>query len=139
MGKDKVRVVDYWYALVPDQAGSGNEVLQRLAKARVDLLAFLAFPSAGGKAQVDLFPAEPAKFEVAAKAAGVTLASGRKRAILVEGTDRVGAASEHTARLAAKGIHAVAGTAVATPGGGYGFLLWTKQDDVDAAARTLSA
>ena len=137
--KDAVRKVDYWYALVPDAPGAPNDVLQRLARAKVHLTAFLAFPAGAGKSQVDLVPTEPATFERDAKAAGVSLSSTRKRALLVQGSDRLGALVDHLARLAAQKIHVVASTAVATSGGGYGFLVWVKQDAVDEAAKALGA
>jgi hypothetical protein len=138
MAKDVVRKVDYWYATVPDQPGAADAVLQKLAAAKVNLTAYLAFPLPGGKSQVDLIPADPAAFEKAAKAAGVTL-SAKKQAILVQGADRVGALTEHTRRLAAKKVNGVAGAAIATPGGGYGFLIWVKPQDVDTAVAALSS
>jgi hypothetical protein len=137
MAKDVVRTVDYWHTEVPDKAGAADGVLQRLFAAKVNLLAFLAFPAGGGKSQVDLVPADPATFEKAAKAAGISL-SAKKRALLVQGSDRVGALADHTHRLGSKGINVTAGTAVATPGGGYGFLIWVKPSDVDAAAAALA-
>ncbi len=137
--KDAVRKVDYWYAVVSDAPGAANDVLQRLARARVSLTAFLAFPTGAGKSQVDLVPADSATFERDAKEAGVSLASTRKRALLIQGSDRLGALAEHLAKLAAQKVNVVASTAVATSGGGYGFLVWVKQDAVDAAAKALGA
>jgi hypothetical protein len=138
MAKDNVRKVDYWHVTVADKPGAANEVLQKLAAAKVNLTAYLAFPSAPGKSQLDLIPADAGGFEKAAKAAGVAL-SPKKSAVLVQGSDRPGAIAEHTKRLASKGINCTAGTAIATPGGGYGFLLWVKPDAVDAATAALSS
>ena len=138
MAKDSVKKVDYWHTTVADKPGAANEVLQKLAAAKQNLTAYLAFPMAGGKSQVDLVPADPAGFEKAAKAAGIAL-SPRKAAILVSGADRPGALAEHTKKLAAKGVNCTAGSAVATPGGGYGFLLWVRPESVDAAAAALSS
>ena len=138
MSKDTVRRVDYWYATVPDQPGAGNVVLQKLAAAKVNLIAYLAFPVAGGKSQIDLIPVDGPALTKAAQAGGIAL-SARKTALLVQGSDRVGALGDHVAKLAAKGVNAVAGAAVATAGGGYGFVLWVKPVDLDKATAALSA
>jgi hypothetical protein len=138
MPNDAVRKVDYWYATVDDRPGEAGKVLEKVAAAKVNLLAFLAFPAGGGKSQVDLIPADPTAFEKAAKAAGIAL-SAKKRALLLTGADRVGAVAEATKRLAAKGINVTAATAVATQGGGYGLLIWVRQNQVDAAATALGA
>jgi hypothetical protein len=138
MAKDDVKKVDYWHVEVVDQPGTADQVLQRLASAKVNLLAFLAFPIPGGKSQLDLFPADAGAFEKAAKTAGVSL-SAKKSALFVQGRDRMGALAEATKRLAAKKINMTAATAVATPSGGYGFIVWVKQPDVDAALAALSS
>ena len=138
MAKDSVKKVEYWYTTVADRPGAASDVLQKLAAAKLNLTAYLAFPMPGGKSQVDLVPVDPAGFEKAARAAGVTL-SPKKTAILVQGADRPGALAEHLKKLAAKGVNCTAGSAVATPGGGYGFLLWVRPESVDAAAAALAS
>lgn len=138
MGRDTVMRVDYWHTTVSDAPGTANQVLEKLAGQKVNLLAFLAFPGPGGTSQIDLVPATPATFEKAAAAAGVPI-SAKKQALLVHGPDRPGALAEHTARLAARGINVIAGSAVATQGGGYGFLLWVKPQDVEPAAKALGS
>jgi prephenate dehydratase len=137
MAKDVVTRVDYWHTTVPDTPGAANAVLQKLADRKVDLLAFLAFPVAGGTSQLDLVPTTPASFERAAAAAGVPLSS-KKQALLVHGADRPGALAEHTAKLARHGVNVTAGTAVATPGGGYGFLVWVPSGSIEKAAKALA-
>jgi hypothetical protein len=136
MPKDTVRRVAYWYATVP--AGGENALLQRLATGRVDLLAYLAFPLPDGRVQIDLFPRGDAALEGVLSKDGMRL-SARKEALLVEGSDRPGALAEHLSRLSTKGIPVVASTAIATPGGGYGFLIFVRPERLDDAARTLSA
>ena len=136
MANDVVRRVDYWYATVP--AGSEHSVLKRLAGAKVDLLAYLAFPAAGGGAQVDVFPRDARAFERAASNLKIALSS-RKQALLVEGSDRPGALADLLERLAAKGIPVTASTAIAVSGGGYGFLIFVKHDALDGAAKLLGA
>jgi hypothetical protein len=136
--RDTATRVDYWHVTVPDEAGAANAVLEKLAKQKVSLLAFLAFPAGAGRSQIDLVPTSPGTFEAAAAAAGVALSS-KKQAILVSGSDRPGALAEHTTKLGSKGISPIAGTAIATAGGGYGFLIWVRPDDVAAAAKALGA
>jgi hypothetical protein len=138
MAKDSVRRVDYWYATVSDVPGAGHALLQRLADANVDLHAFLAFPLSGGKGQIDLFPKDAKALERAAATGGIAL-SQKKQALFVEGSDRPGALAEHLARLSAKGVNVTASTAIATSGGGYGFLIFVKGDRIDEAAKALGA
>lgn len=137
MPKDSVRKVDYWTTTVPDTPGTADQVLQKLSAAKVNLTAFLAFPEAG-KSQLDLIPVDGAAFEKAAKGAGVSL-SPKKQALLIQGQDRVGALSEYTKRLGGKKVNITAASAVATAGGGYGFLIWVKPQDVDNAYAALSS
>ena len=45
---EKVRSVEYYYATIPDEPGTGSKVLAQLQQAGVNLLACLAFPSEKG-------------------------------------------------------------------------------------------
>src|SRR2546423_8733098 len=90
---DQVRKVDYFYVEVPDKPGEGVRVLGALKEAGVNLLSFTAFPSAKGKAQIDIVALDGEALVRAAKNAGLTL-SPRKQAFFVQGSDRPGAAAE---------------------------------------------
>ena len=133
---DSARRVEYYYVEVPDKPGEGFNALAKLREAGVNLIAFLAFPVAGGKTQMDFVPEDPAKFLTVAKAAGWKL-SPKKEALYVSGRDRPGAAGSTLEKLASAKINAVATMAAGGEGGGYGLVVWVKAKDVPAAATAL--
>jgi len=134
----EVRRVEYYYTMIPDRPGEGLKVLSSLKDAGILLLAYHAFPTGGGKAQVDLIPDDAAKFKKAASAAGIAL-TGPKRAFLIAGNDRVGAAAEHSKKLADARINITAVSAVAAGSGRYGMIVWVAPADYEKAAAALGA
>jgi hypothetical protein len=132
---DATRLVDYYYTMVPDKPGEGAQVLRALRDARVNLLAFSAFPSQR-KSQADFVPADPAAFLAAAKAAKLKL-KGPKKVFLIDGDDRVGALSDIMAKLGAAKVNVTAVDAVCSGMGRYGALLWVKPRDLKKAAAAL--
>lgn len=135
---DKVRRVEYYYVTVPDKPGEGLRILSALKSAGVLLLAYYAFPTGGGRAQLDLVPEDANKFNQAAKAAGLSL-TGPKRAFFITGDDRVGAAAEHSKKLADAKINVTAVTALGAGSGRYGMILWVAPADYEKAATALGA
>jgi len=135
---DKVRRVEYYYVPVPDRPGEGLKVLSTLKNAGVLLLAIHAFPTGGGRAQLDLVPEDAKKFTQAAQGAGFTL-TGPKRAFLITGDDRVGATAEHGKKLADAKINITAVTALGAGSGRYGMIVWVAPADYEKAAAALGA
>jgi hypothetical protein len=135
---ETVKRVEYYYATVPDTPGEGQRILSALRDSNVDLLAFLAFPTEGGRSQIDLVPVDPAALTEAAGQAGVTL-SGPKQAFLVQGEDRVGAVAGTIEKLAGAGINITAAAAAGAPSGTYGMILWVAPSDYEGAAAALGA
>lgn len=135
---DTVRRVEYYYVTVPDAPGEGNRVLSVLKEGGVNLLAYLGFPVGGGRSQVDLVPDDPASFRQAVELAGLTL-SDAKRAFLIQGDDRAGAAADTTAKLAAANINITAAAATSAGSGRYGMILWVAPADYERAAGVLGA
>ncbi len=135
---DVVRRVEYQYVVVPDRPGEGLRVLTALQQAGVNLLAYLGFPLEGGNAQLDLVAEDPEALRRAAAQAGLQL-SPVKYAFLIQGEDRVGAAAEHTKKLADAGINITAAAAVSGGAGRYGMILWVKPEDYERAAQALGA
>jgi len=132
---DSTRLVDYYYAMVPDKPGEGAQLLRVLRDARVNLLAFSAFPSQR-KSQADFVPADSAAFVAAAKAAKLKL-KGPKKVFLIDGDDRVGALSEVMAKLGAAKVNVTAVDAVCSGMGRFGALLWVQPKDLKKAAAAL--
>lgn len=135
---DQVRRVEYYYVTVPDRPGEGARVLSALKEGGVNLLAYLAFPTEGGNAQLDLVPEDAAALRSVADRSGWQL-TGPKRAFLVQGDDRVGAVADYARKLGDAGINITAAAAAAAGGGRYGMILWVKPQDYDEAARALAA
>lgn len=135
---DKVRRVEYFYATVPDKPGEGLRVLSAFKNAGVLLLALQAFPTGAGKAQLNLVPEDAMKFKQAADAARVAL-TGPRRAFLISGDDRVGAAAEHAKKLADASINVTAVTGIGAGSGRYGMILWVAAADYEKAAAALGA
>jgi hypothetical protein len=133
---DKIRRVDYLYALVPDRPGEGARLLGKIKEAGVNLLSLTAFPVGGGQSQVDFVPEDAGALEKAAKQAGVSL-SPRKTAFFVQGKDRPGAVAEVFRKLADAGVNVHAANAACGGSGGFGMILWVKPQDVQAAAKAL--
>lgn len=132
---DATRVVDYYYTMIPDKPGEGTKLLRVLRDARVNLLAFSAFPSQR-KSQADFIPENSAAFVAAAKAAKIKL-KGPKKVFLIDGDDRVGALADVLAKLGAAKINATAADAVCSGMGRFGALLWVKAKDMKKAAAAL--
>ncbi len=134
----RVRKVSYCYAKVPSRAGRGAEMLGALHDAGVDLLAFTGFPAGGGKAQVDFVSDDMAGVRRVARQQGWKLGK-TKKALLVQGDDRIGACHRVLEKLAERKINVTAVDAVAAGKGRYGMILWVKPKDYARASRALGA
>jgi hypothetical protein len=134
---DQIRLVDYFYIETSDKPGEGARILHHLKDAGVNLVALHAFPSAR-KTQVDFIPASAADLRAAAKAAKWKVV-GPKKALLIEGEDRVGALADYFSKLGDAKINVTASTAIAAGAGRFGAILWVQPRDVRRAAKALGA
>ncbi len=123
---------------VPDAPGEGERILSALKDGGVNLLAFLGFPLGGGQSQIDIVPEDPESLVEAAERAGITL-SGAKRAVLIQGDDRVGAVADITAKLAEANINLTAAAAASAGSGRYGMIVWVPAAEYQCAAEALGA
>jgi hypothetical protein len=135
---DRVRRVNYAYLKVPNRPGQGARITDQLREAGVNLLAYTAFPTRAGKAQVDLIAEDLGPIRSIARRYGWRL-SDAKKGFLVQGDDRVGAVHNHLKKLADRKINITATDAVAAGKGRYGMLLWVKPKDYTRAAAALGA
>jgi hypothetical protein len=110
-------------------------MLGALRDAGVNLVAFHAFPTGGGQSQLDFVPADERAFLEAAKKAKLKV-SDRRTVLLLEGEDKPGAVAELLQKLSGTNVTAIDAVRA---GSRYGALLWTKQSDVDKAAKALGA
>ena len=130
-----VKKAGYFYVTTADKAGEGARILGALRDSGVNLIAFHAFPTGGGQAQLDFVPADEKAFQDAAKKAGLKV-SGKKTVFLAEDDDRRGSVAELLQKLGSAGANVTAIDAVKS-GSRYGALIWVKESDVDKAAKAL--
>ena len=135
---DRVRRVNYVYVMVPNRPGQGARITDELREAGVNLLAYTAFPTRGGRAQVDLIAEDLGALRRIARRNGWRLSDARK-GFLVQGDDRVGAVHNHLKKLADQKINVTAADAVTAGKGRYGMLLWVRPKDYARAAAALRA
>jgi hypothetical protein len=135
--KDIVRKVAYFAMDVPNRPNEGVRVLEALANAGVNLLAFSGFPS-GRKAQLDFIPEDIVVFKKAVKAAKIKTRP-QKFGFLIQGQDRKGAVADVLKILSEKKINVTAIDAVSGGGGRYAAILWVKPKDVNKAAKAMGA
>jgi hypothetical protein len=130
-----VRIVDYFCVETSDQPGAAARILSYLMDRGVNLIVLHGFQR-GATAQLDLVPSDPAAFTRVIEDAKWDV-SGPKKALFVEGEDRIGALIDHFAALAEAGINLLAADAVAARAGRFGAILWLQESDVHRAARVL--
>jgi hypothetical protein len=135
---DRVRRVNYCYAIVPNRAGQGARILAELKDAGVNLLAYSGFPIGGGRSQLDFVVEKMGPLRRLARKNGWRLSKGSK-GFLVQGADEVGALHRHVQKLSNAGINVTAADAVAAGQGRYGMILWVKPRDYRRAAKALGA
>jgi hypothetical protein len=134
--EEKVVKVDHYSAAIANKAGEGARVLGVLKDSGVNFIALWAYPSVGGKAQLEMIPENGAALVKAAKKAG--LAMGKKQiAFFVNGEDRPGAVAESLGKLAAAKINVGAVQALCGGAGRYGAIIFLPQKDVRKAAKAL--
>ncbi|HET7239945.1 MAG TPA: hypothetical protein VFI77_02230, partial [Gemmatimonadales bacterium] len=116
----------------------GARITDELREAGVNLAAFTAFPTRGGKGQVDLIAEDLGPIRRIARRNGWRL-SDVKKGFLIQGDDRVGAVHNHLKKLAERKINVTAVDAVTAGKGRYGMLLWVRPKDYARAAAALKA
>lgn len=132
----KIRAVDYFYMTVPDKPGAACHVLFQLAAADVNMLAFSAVPIGPENTQLVLFPESIDALARGAEKAGFAL-TGPNRALLIQGDDHLGALVSIHEKLSESGINVYASTGVADGRGGFGYVMYIKEDQFNDAERVL--
>jgi hypothetical protein len=129
-----IKKIEYFYTTVEDKHGKGYWMLEHFRQKGVNLVAFTAFPRGAGRSQMDFVPDDAEKLKAAAAEADVSLV-GPKRAFLIQGEDEIGAIVELHFKLTNAGINVHAANGVSDGTGQFGYILWVKPEDFDAAAR----
>jgi hypothetical protein len=132
----QVTCVEYYYANVRDELGAAYRVLSELAELGVHLLAFTAVPTGPARAQFALFPRDPSKLVVEARAAGIGL-EGPHHAFLVQSDDELDALAGIHERLLHAGVDIYASSGVADGRGSFGYVVYVREDRIEDAAKAL--
>ena len=133
----KVRKLNYYYTITQDKPGEAHKVLSILADVGVNQLAFNISHIGPERSQITLFPDDDAKLMSIADRAGLNL-DGPYNAILVQGSDKLGALVEVHDKLQNAEINIASSTAIADGQGSYGYIIYVKPDDYDKAAEALA-
>jgi hypothetical protein len=133
----KVRKLNYYYAIIQDKPGEAHKILTILADVGVNQIAFNTMQMGPERAQITLFPEDESLLVNVAKKAGLNL-DGPYNAILVQGTDEMGALVEVHEKLHNANINIASSTAIADGSGSYGYLIYVRPDDYNKAAEALS-
>lgn len=133
----KIRKLNYYYAITQDKPGEAHKILSILADVGVNQLAFNTMQMGPERAQITLFPEDESLLVNVAEKAGLNL-DGPYQAILVQGTDELGALIEVHEKLQNANINIAMSTAITDGSGSYGYLIYVRPDDYDKAADALS-
>jgi len=131
-----VRPVEYFYAIVEDKPGEAYRFLTDLAKHSINLLAFNAIPLGMEKTEVVIFPEDVALLARAAERLGISL-RGPHRAFLIQGDDELGALVELHRKLSDAAVNVMSSSGVTDGKGGYGYIVYVRNEDFDRAGAAL--
>jgi hypothetical protein len=131
-----IRPIEYFTATVHGAPERAYALLGHLAGAGVNLLAFNAIPVGLQATQLVLFPEEPGPLTHLAHEQRLDLA-GPDRAFLISGDDELGLLARVHEKLAAAGVHPYASTGVTDGRGGFGYIVYVRKEQFEAAARAL--
>lgn len=127
-----IRRVQYFHTTVQDRPGQALRFLSTLGDLGINMLAFTAIPVGIMQTQLTIFPADPAMLREEGRKAGFQL-DGPYHALLVQGEDVPGALVGIHEKLYHAGINVYASTGVGS-GGQYGYILYVRPEDFEAAA-----
>ncbi len=129
---DEVRIVDCFYAMVRDQPGEGQRLLEHISERGLSVIAFTALPAGEDHTQLCIVTNQAEELQAAAADGGVPLV-GPKKAFLIQGDDRIGALHAYHLTLANAGVNVYSSGGVCDGRGRFGFILWVEPEDYDKA------
>lgn len=132
----EIRRVEYYYTTVHDRPGEALRFLTALDETGINLLALTAIPVGMLQTQLSIFPDDPARLRDAGRTAGFAL-EGPHHALLVQGQDVPGALVSIHERLHQAGVSVYASTGVASGSDSYGYILYVRPEEFDAACEAL--
>jgi hypothetical protein len=130
------RKVEYYNIAVQGHIAEGSRLLTTIADAGVDFLAYKAIPLEQNRTQFTLFPVDGSQMTAGAIRAGLQL-DGPYPAVIITGDEKPGALAEIYRKLSQAGIQVEESSGIAHINGGYGVVLYLKQEDCDEAVAAL--
>jgi hypothetical protein len=131
-----IRRVEYFRIVVQDRPGEAYQLLSNLAGAGVNMLAFNAVPLDAAHTQLILFPEDGAQLGETSDRLGLEL-DGPHPAILIQGDDRLGALCDIHAQLFDADVNVFSSNGVADGRGGFGYVVYLRPENMEAAGRAL--
>lgn len=132
----QIQRASYYYVTVRDEPGEAYKLLAILAERGIDLVAFTAVPIGPTTTQLSIFPEDPQHFETEIRHAGL-VTHGPHAAFLVQGDDALGELAKLHMLLYAAKINVYASSGVADGNGSFGYLIYVRPEDFEAAASAL--
>jgi hypothetical protein len=132
----EIRRADYYHTTVRDRPGEALRFLSQLRELGINLLAFTAIPVGLLQTQLTMFPDDAPRLREEGRKSGFAL-DGPHPAFLVQGSDVPGAVVDIHERLYHAGINVYASTGVSGGQGTFGYILYVRPGDFDAAAEAL--
>ena len=128
--EQKFKKVDYYNIIVQGHIAEGSKLLTTIANAGVDFLAYKAITLGHNRTQFTLFAIDSSKLTAGAMKAGLKL-DGPYSAVIITDDEKPGALAEIYNKLSQAGIQVKESTGIAHINGGYGVVLYLKQEDCD--------
>jgi hypothetical protein len=132
----KYKKVEYYNITVQGHVAESSKLLTTIADAGVDFLAYKAIPLEQNRTQFTLFPVDGSQMTAGAIKAGLKL-EGPYSAVIITGDEKPGALAEIYRKLSQAGIQVEESSGIAHINGGYGVVLYLKQEDCDKAVAAL--
>lgn len=132
----RISKIEYYNLTIKDQPGEAFQVLSYLKDLGVNMQAFAAIPMAPNTMMLTVFPDNPAKLSTEMRYAGQHL-DGPHFAILVQGTDEIGALTDIHRRLSEASVNVSAANGITDGKGGFGYIIYIRSDEFEKASMVL--
>src|SRR5512145_1202529 len=131
-----IKQVAYYNITVSDHVSEGSKLLSIVAGAGVSFEAFKAIPLDSMRTQFSLFAKDSLKMTQAVMNAGLKF-DGPYSALLIKDAEQSGALAEIYKKLSQAGVPVDESSGIADINGGYGVLLYLKEEDCEKAMTAL--
>jgi hypothetical protein len=128
--------VEYYHTTVADQPGEAYKFLSQLAGLGINLLAFTAVPVGPSVTQITIFPDDPPQLKHEATKIGLIL-DGPHKAFLVQGDDELGSLAEIHRKIYEADVNVYSASGVTDGQGSFGYIVYVRAQDFEAAATAL--